>query len=435
MIEKLKKHIASEFPFLSGKRLLLAVSGGLDSLVMADLFRSIGFETGIAHVNFSLRGQESDADQDFVRSWSEKNNLPFFTQTFDTDAFAADHKLSIQQAARELRYRWFEEIRQSENFDFILTAHHADDDLETFLINFSRGTGIEGLTGIPRQNGFVIRPMLVFSREEIAEYAASENIGWREDSSNASEKYLRNKIRHAIVPHLKESNPNLIDRFSATRNYLAQTQKMAEDAAILVFQKVASVNQSEIAFDLSELKKLPNFKSYLYFWLRDYRFPVWENVYDLADAETGKQVHSETHTLLRDRNRLVLFPIRKSSNETRWIQEGETSVNFPVKLRLEKADALSQTSNSVIFVDARLLEFPLEVRHWRQGDTFCPIGMDGKSKKLSKFFKDEKVPLHEKSEVWLLLSNGKIVWVISMRADERFKIQPTTTNILRISHE
>ncbi|NMH28763.1 tRNA lysidine(34) synthetase TilS [Flavobacterium silvaticum] len=436
MQDRFGQHIQNGFSFLNGKKLLIACSGGLDSMVMSELFRRMGSDISLVHCNFGLRGLESDNDADFVKAYADSHSIPLYLQKFDTQKFASDTGLSIQLAARELRYNWFEEIRSQNNLDFILTAHHADDNLETFLINLSRGTGIEGLTGIPARNGYIVRPMLAFSREDIAAFAASEGIEWREDSSNASDKYLRNKIRHDIVPLLKQLQPSFLNSFADTQNYLQQTQTMAEDAAIMVYQRIATENGDEISFDLDTLLKLPNFASYLYQWLREYGFSAWDDIAELTAAISGKQVHSPTHTLLRDRNRLLLFPRRETADSKSYrIDTTDTIVNFPVKLEIKKVESISDVSNTVIFADASLLEFPLEIRRWQQGDTFCPLGMGGKSKKLSKFFKDEKIPLHKKEDVWLLLSEGKIVWVIGMRQDERFKIQTTTTTILRLTTE
>ena len=242
MQHNLLLHINQNFPFLNGKKLLLATSGGLDSMVMLDFFHKLKFEIAIAHCNFQLRGIESFEDQNFVQNYAETNSIKLFLTQFDTQAFANDYKLSTQVAARELRYSWFYELLETENYDFILTAHQADDNLETFLINFVRGTGLGGLTGIPEQNDKVIRPILIFSRQELELYANENNIQWREDSSNASDKYLRNKIRHNLVPILKELNPDFLSSFQKTQTYLQESQTMAEDASIMVYQQVAKEN-------------------------------------------------------------------------------------------------------------------------------------------------------------------------------------------------
>jgi tRNA(Ile)-lysidine synthase len=230
MLQNLQNHIQKNLSFLSGKKLLLAVSGGIDSIVLTDLLLQLDFKIGVAHCNFQLRAEESDQDFSFVKDFCKKNNIPFFGQHFDTKEYAERHKLSIQIAARKLRYDWFDELLKTEGFDYLLTAHHADDSVETFLINFTRGTGLDGLTGIPQRNDKIIRPLLLFSREAIENYAKENNIQWREDSSNASDKYVRNKIRHEIIPILKELNPSFLASFQNTIENLHQTQSLAMDA-------------------------------------------------------------------------------------------------------------------------------------------------------------------------------------------------------------
>ncbi|MBC7640815.1 MAG: tRNA lysidine(34) synthetase TilS, partial [Flavobacterium sp.] len=238
MLKKLQNHIDQKLPLLNNKKLIVAVSGGLDSMVLLYLFKKLNFEIAIAHCNFQLRGLESFADQNFVKEYSIANDIPIFVTQFDTINFANDYKFSIQVAARNLRYNWFNELLETKNYDFILTAHHADDSLETFIINLSRGTGLDGLTGIPTQNDKIVRPFLIFSRQEIEDYAKENNIIWRNDSSNASDKYLRNKIRHYVVPQLKDLNPNFLESFQKTQNYLQESQTMVEDATIMIYQQV-----------------------------------------------------------------------------------------------------------------------------------------------------------------------------------------------------
>jgi tRNA(Ile)-lysidine synthase len=436
MLAKLKNHLAQRFPFLENKKLFLAVSGGLDSMVMTHLLHQLHYEIAILHCNFQLRGIESFADQKFVQDFAEANEIPLFVTQFDTVAFAKDYKLSTQIAARELRYSWFYEQLESENYDYILTAHHADDNLETFLINLSRGTGLEGLTGIPEQNEKIVRPLLIFSREEIENYAKENNIQWREDSSNASDKYLRNKIRHNLVPLLKELNPNFIASFQKTETYLQEAQEMVEDAAIMVYQQVARQEGEDIHFDLNQLKKLPNYKSYLYQWLHEFGFSAWEDIYDLVESQSGKQVFAPEFRLLKNRDFLILSPISSVNDEAEyWIEKNQKEVNFPLNLTLCNTGDISTTENTAIFVDEDKLQFPLVLRHWKEGDSFHPFGMQGKSKKVSKLFKDEKLSLIEKENTWLLCSDKQIVWVIGIRQDERFKIENTTKNILKIQLE
>jgi tRNA(Ile)-lysidine synthase len=433
MKNALQNHIDKEIPFLKQKKLLLAVSGGLDSMVLLHLFQELDYDIAIAHCNFQLRGVESFGDQKFILEHAEANEIPIFVTQFDTEAFAKDYKLSTQVAARELRYNWFYELLDAEKFDFILTAHHADDNLETFLINLTRGTGLEGLTGIPEQNDKIIRPLLFCSRLEIENYAKEHNIQWREDSSNASDKYLRNKIRHHLIPTLKELNPNFITSFLKTESYLQESLAMVEDAAVMVYQQVAKEVDNQIHFDLNQLLKLPNYQSYLYRWLKEFGFTAWEDIYDLVDSQSGKQVLAVDFRLLKDRNSLILSPIDNSAiDEEFFINENQTEVKIPLNISLCKVTDISIGTNKTIFVDADQLVFPLVLRKWKAGDIFMPFGMNGKSKKVSKLFKDEKLSLIEKENTWLLCSNDQIVWVIGMRADDRFRTTAATKNILRI---
>ncbi|WP_343697203.1 tRNA lysidine(34) synthetase TilS [Flavobacterium sp.] len=433
MLLKFQNHIISRFPFLAEKKLFLAVSGGLDSMVLLHLLQKLRYEIAVLHCNFQLRGLESFGDQDFIQKYCEQNNIPVFTTQFDTEAFAKDYKLSTQVAARELRYSWFYELLEEKNFDYILTAHHADDNLETFIINLTRGTGLEGLTGIPEQNDKIIRPLLPFSREEILKYAEENNIEWREDSSNASNKYLRNKIRHDLVPILKEINPNFLNAFEKTQSYLQESKEMVEDASIMIYQQVAKEAEEDIHFDLKQLKKLPNYKSYLYQWLNEFGFSAWNDIYDLVEGQSGKQVFSDEFRLLKNRETLILSPISETAlNEEFQIQENDTEVNFPLNLKLCQVDDITINSNKAIFVDAKKIQFPLVLRRWNEGDTFQPFGMNGKSKKVSKLFKDEKLSLIEKEKTWILSSDNQIVWIVGMRQDERFRVENTTNKILKI---
>ncbi|MNQ24792.1 tRNA(Ile)-lysidine synthase [compost metagenome] len=436
MLEKLKNHLAESFPFLEQKKLFLAVSGGLDSMVLLHLFQQLPYEIAVLHCNFQLRGLESFGDQNFVQEYTDTNGIPLFFTQFDTTAFANDYKLSTQVAARELRYNWFYEQLETKNFDYVLTAHHADDNLETFLINLSRGTGLDGLTGIPPQNDRIIRPLLPFSRQDIENYAKENTIQWREDSSNASDKYLRNKIRHNLIPILKELNPAFMSSFEKTQNYLQEAQTMVEDASIIVYQQVAKQEDDAIYFDLKQLKRLPNYKSYLYQWLNEFGFKAWDDVYDLVESQSGKQVFSTDYRLLKDRDSLILSPLNlENKNQEYYIETPQEQINIPLNLSFSKVAEISIVSNTTIFVDEDKLQFPLVLRHWREGDSFQPFGMEGKSKKVSKLFKDEKLSLIEKENTWLLCSNNQIVWVLGIRQDDRFKIDNTTKNLLKIQIE
>lgn len=431
MLTKFQNHIEQNFAQLKDKKLLLAVSGGIDSMVLLDLFYKLRFDICVVHCNFQLRGKESDGDEMLVREICQERYIPYFIETFDTLEFAKENKLSIQLAARKLRYDWFQEII-SLGFDYVLTAHHLDDNVETFLINFTRGTGLEGLTGIPAQNGNIIRPLLPFSRLEIENYALENKIQWREDSSNASDKYFRNKLRHDIVPILKELNTGFLDSFQNTLDHLQQVESLVNDASKLVYEKVVEVKENQLEIHLISLLQFKNYKAYLYQWLKAYGFSAWNDIYDLVEAQSGKQVFSETHFLLKDREKLILSERKLSNNSEVFIIESlDSKVNIPLKLRFYKGVNIFETHSNCIFVDESKLKFPLTIRKRQEGDYFYPSGMNGK-KKLSKYFKDEKYSLLDKENQWLLCSQDQIVWVIGKRVDNRFTSNETTQNSIKI---
>lgn len=431
MLIKFQNHIATNFPQLKDKKLLLAVSGGIDSMVLLDLFYKLRFDICVVHCNFQLRGKESKGDEMLVREICQDSYIPYFIESFDTTEFAKINKLSIQLAARKLRYDWFQEII-SLGFDYVLTAHHLDDNVETFLINFTRGTGLEGLTGIPAQNGNIIRPLLPFSREEIENYAQANQIQWREDSSNASDKYFRNKLRHNIVPTLKELNTGFLDSFQNTLHHLQQSESLVNDASKLVFEKVVEEKENKLEIHLKPLLEFQNYKAYLYQWLKNYGFSAWNDIYDLVEAQSGKQVFSETHVLLKDREKLILSERKLTDKSEVFIIESlDSKVNIPLKLVFSRFSGGRDVNSNCIFVDENKLKFPLTIRKWREGDYFYPSGMNGK-KKLSKYFKDEKYSLLDKENQWLLCSEDQIIWVIGKRADDRFINKETTQNSIKI---
>ena len=434
MQQKFQNHINANFSFLKEKRLLLAVSGGIDSMVLLYLCHQLNIYVRVAHCNFQLRGDESDKDEDFVKSQTDRLQIPIFIKKFDTKSYAEKEKLSIQVVARNLRYEWFNTLLINNDYDYILTAHHLDDSLETFLINFTRGSGLDGLTGIPQQNGSIVRPLLPFSRTEIEIFAKENNVEWREDSSNTSDNYLRNKLRHDVIPMLKKINPSLLHSFENTISNLKQAQSLVDDASRIIYRKVVADINFQKRINLTELIQLPNYHAYLYQWLEPLGFSDWDSINDLATAQSGKQIHSQNHTLLKDRNELIVFPKQEFEKTTLFLIEKEQNeIKFPLKMAFCNVDDITLEATNCIFVDEDKLQYPLEIRKWQEGDWFYPLGMNGK-KKLSKFFKDEKFSLLDKSNTWLLCSDNQIVWVIEKRQDERFKVTEETTKILKINY-
>ncbi|MGY5850594.1 tRNA lysidine(34) synthetase TilS [Salegentibacter sp. F14] len=435
MEKAFKNLIKNDFSYLCNSRLLLAVSGGLDSAVLLHLCKEAKLDFAVAHCNFNLRGKESDADERFVKELAQKMGVEVYLQKFDTAEYAADKKLSIQMAARDLRYHWFEEIRVTKKLDYILTAHHANDDLETFLINLVRGTGLEGLSGIRPENNRVIRPLLQFSRKEIEAYAKDHGVVWREDSSNASTKYLRNKIRHEMVPLFEALNPEFLNSFLQTQAHLKESQELVEDYISLIYPEVVEKGKLGYELDIAFLRKIPNTKSVLYQMLKTFGFTQWNDVYNLLDAQPGKMVFSPTHRLIKDREKLILTELPSENLEREFqIEEDEEVVMLPMgTFTFSQVRKIEEKTTYSIYVNPELLEYPLVVRKWRKGDYFYPFGMKGK-KKLSDFFKDKKLSIPEKENSWLLCSGEKIVWVINKRADNRFAITSPDQKILKITY-
>ena len=433
MLELFKNHIKTKFSFLETSRVLVAISGGMDSVVLANLCHQLKFNFALAHCNFNLRGSESDADEEFVLQLAEALDMEVFVENFDTTAYAEEHKLSIQMAARELRYDWFQELSEQLNFDYIVTAHHADDNLETFLINLTRGTGLDGLTGIPEINDNIVRPLLPFSRQTMETYALANELKWRNDSSNASTKYLRNKLRHDVIPVLKDINKNLLQNFQTTLDNLNDTADIVEESLNAVLKRaIISIDNSEIRFKVAEFKKLNNPKAYLHEFLKDYGFSEWNDVLNLLDAQSGKQVFSSSYRLLKDRDILILTELTsEDNNQFISISKKDAKMALPIGvLCIEEVSKIENTHSNIIYVDESKLKFPLAVRKWQEGDYFFPLGMKGK-KKLSKYFKDEKLSLIDKENSWLLCSEDSILWVIGKRADDRFKVTENTKQILK----
>uniref|UniRef100_UPI00404B6736 tRNA lysidine(34) synthetase TilS n=1 Tax=Flavobacterium sp. TaxID=239 RepID=UPI00404B6736 len=432
MLKILENHIETEIPQLKGKRILIALSGGIDSMVLAHAFLQLGFQISIAHCNFQLR-KESDADEKFVADWAKANKVRCFTEKFATTAFAEQNQLSIQMAARKLRYDWFEAIRLEYDFDFVATAHHLEDQLETFIINLSRGTGLDGLVGIPQIQEKVVRPMLILSKESITNYAFEHQIAWVEDASNASDKYLRNKIRHHIVPTLKTLHPTFLNNFQQTLFNLKQGQSLVfEGFDYLKHKLIVSQNGIQIC-DIKQLLTIENYPAFLYQWLKDYGFSAWNDIYQLPFFETGKRVESAAFQIVKEYEHLVLQP-KKVQTETAhlYIDENTTQINFPLKLTFAFAEKVHVSNANTIFVDFEKLTFPLCLRKWNSDDFFYPFGMIGK-KKLTHFFKDEKIPMFQKSETWVLCSGEAIIWIVGFRADNRFKVNKQTNKILQIN--
>ena len=379
LLTNFKNHISNTFPALKGKRILIACSGGLDSVVLSRLFKELNYDISLAHCNFSLRGKESDEDENFVILLADKLSIPIFNKKFNTKAYKIKHKLSIQVAARQLRYQWFAEVCAEHSFDYLATAHHLDDDLETFLINLSRGTGLKGLIGIPLINDKIIRPFLNFPRADILQYAKENNCPWREDSSNQTSDYLRNKLRIEVIPRLKEVDHNLLNGFHQTQKYLNDSMALVNDYMTLIKNLVVSETEDGFEIDVLKLQDLPNTNALLYELLAPFGFTAWDDLSDLLTAQSGKQIFSESHRILKNRKSLLLVENNFVHNKATYtIKESDTGIDIPINLKIERVDKILGYTPSIVYLDVQKLSFPLQLRKWREGDSFYPFGMKGK---------------------------------------------------------
>lgn len=430
MQELFNTHIEKSFPELKTSKFLLACSGGIDSVVLAHLCVNANLDFELAHCNFKLRGEESDKDEEFALKLGLNIGKKIYITNFETIDYSYLNKVSIQVAARELRYDWFAKIQQENAIKYLVTAHHADDNLETFIINLSRGSGIDGLKGIPHNTDVIKRPLLPFSQEQIMAYAQTNMLKWREDKSNADTKYLRNKIRHQIVPLLKELHPTFLDNFTNTQHYLEQTAAIVDNTLSKVKRSLFLSENNRYKISIEKLKELHPLKGYIYGLFKSYGFTEWQNVAGLLEAMSGKEIHSKTHRLVKNRGYLLLTTLEEVLNKEFVVKESMDAVKDPVVMDISLVESVEERSLNTLYVDKETLKYPLTIRKWKKGDYFYPFGMHGK-KKLSKFFKDEKIDVLSKESQWLLCSDDQIVWVIGKRADNRFKITSETKHVLK----
>jgi tRNA(Ile)-lysidine synthase len=424
-----------------GDKLILALSGGIDSMVLADLLMKSKVSFVVAHCNFHLRAEESDGDEQFVREFAEKCGIRCFVKHFETEKYAAEQGVSIEMAARDLRYAWFEELRQQLGYDKIAVAHHADDQAETFFINLLRGAGLNGLKGMKPQNGVVIRPLLWASREQIREYAAENHIVWREDHTNVESVYLRNRIRNQLLPVFDELQPKARQGLYKSLEHLSSENELYR---ALLREKLAQIVERDgdvqrlpyskiIKAEVPELVEGPTYSFQLLFeWLRQFGFNTDQChfIYDALGSGVGNQYCSPTHCVVIGRDDLQLSEIKEKTDDEIQIEIGEEAIVSPIHLcfsKLEKTeDFVIDKSPEVAQLDFDKIRFPLTLRHWRYGDRFHPLGMKG-SKLMSDFFMDQKFTEWQKRNVWLLVSaNGEILWVVGYRIDDRFKVRLET---------
>lgn len=428
MVDKLKRYIGEKNLVFPHDRVLIAVSGGLDSMVLLHLMKHIDVEVAVAHCNFQLRDEDSDEDEAFVRAYCAKWNIPFFCKRFETNNYATEHKFSIQMAARELRYAWFEELMAGKGFTKLATAHHFNDTIETMIINWVRGAGIEGLRGIPAKRGNIIRPLLFATREEINAYAAEQAITWREDISNLTDDYQRNFIRHQVVPLLKRLNVSLENtlRESVFRMeeewsfYLKSVERWKKDF-VQTEGEVIKINKDGFNHPAHGV-------SLLWHSLKSIGFSYEQcaEALEIKDKQSGKHFLSSTHKLVVDREYFIVTRLEGDWDEIIIQQDQHRITLGPWVLDIGDSPDIKPSDNpNLAVIDADKLDFPLRWRKWKPGDTFFPLGMDH-HKKISDFLIDRKISVGEKDSVTVLESGGKIVWVAGHRIDNRFRLTSTT---------
>ena len=417
------------------KRILLAVSGGMDSCVLAAAFHEMGIDFGMAHCNFQLRGEESNEDEALVKSLATKYNAPFYTTRFDTQQYVTQKKVSIQVAARELRYTWLESIRATHKYDYIATAHHLNDNIETVVHNFIKGTGIKGLRGMQVKQNKIIRPLLAVSRAEIEAFQKEHQLHYREDSSNASDKYTRNKIRHHLLPLIAAINPGFEGGFVERLKIFGEIEGLFETRMSRVEKQLFQQRGADVYIPIRLLMKQSNRRSLLFEYLQPhgYNAAQVDDMLDALQGDAGKQFLTTTARLIKDRQFLILTT--NKSDFTTTLVHGDDKVitlpNHKIEIRLEDASAVTiKKDKSYAYLDADKLEFPLVLRNWKMGDYFYPFGMKLKKQKVSKYFKDHKIPVHEKERVWILESNQKMVWLVGERIDERYKVTVGTKRVM-----
>lgn len=423
---------------LQGK-FLAALSGGVDSVVLCELCRQSGIRFSIAHCNFQLRGEESKRDEKFVRSLSEKYAVEVFVKSFDTKTYAAEKKMSIQEAARELRYAWFVQLKKEKACSFTLLAHHADDNIETLLMNFFRGTGLHGLTAMPEENPdekFILRPLLEVRRKEIIEFAEQNNLQWVEDSSNLSSKYTRNFFRNELLPAIKKVYPQVEENLLNNIERFKKTNALYQISVEELKKKIGEQYASEFRLPVLKLMKYQH-TSLIFEIIKDYGFgeKQVEEVIKLAHADSGKFIENDRYQIIKHRNWFIVAP-KASIADTIAVEEGMEKIYFSGgKLELKtisKEKFHLQKKERIAQLDTKHIEYPLLLRKWKQGDYFYPLGMR-KKKKLARFFIDQKLPKNQKENIWVLESNKKIIWIVGMRIDDRFKVKESTKEILLIN--
>ncbi|MEM7107561.1 MAG: tRNA lysidine(34) synthetase TilS [Bacteroidota bacterium] len=432
MLDKFLQKVKTKGLFSTDSNLLVAASGGIDSMTLCHLLREGGFKFSVAHCNFKLRGAESKQDEKLVMEWCGFKSIPFYSKSFQTKRHAKNHGVSIQMAARFLRYQWFNDLAKAMDFQFILTAHNLDDSLETSLFNFTKGTGLRGLIGIPEVKNNLVRPLLTFSRREIQKFATENKVRWREDASNSDSKYQRNRLRHRVIPELKPINPSLLSTYKNSKVRLAESHSYLMRVISKKFEPFLSQSGQDIFIKTLELTSVVELEFLLYPY--HFRYNQLNAILEAClSGGSGKLFFSASHQLNIDRDQIIISPVTGDFYESVIHSEDEEFIHEFYKLKMSVRPA----SEGVLFtsksasLDFDKLSFPLKFRKWHTGDVFYPLGMKGK-KKVSDYMIDCKIPLNLKERVGVLESDGAIVWIVGHRIDDRFKVTDQTKRIYQV---
>jgi tRNA(Ile)-lysidine synthase len=428
MIKTIQQYIINKKLFSKENNLLLAISGGADSVCLFFALKELGYNVELAHCNFKLRGKESDEDEYFVKELANKYGVKFHVNSFETQKYASEQKISIQMAARDLRYKWFDELLAVNNLDFVITAHHKDDNVETFFINLIRGTGVNGLCGIKAKNKKIIRPLLEISRQEIERYLTKNKIKYRNDSSNSEVKYLRNKIRHQLMPLLKEMNPNIEQIITNEIFVLDGVSKVFQEQMTAIKERLLVQKEGIYKLNISELIELQHLEVILFEILKPFGFSEVDQIIKAINSQSGKQFFSDTYQLIIDREQIIISALENHQEDIE-IREIEIEIKNPLTMKFAGSLDFSLNKNpNVAKLDFDKLSFPLKLRKWKNGDKFKPLGMRN-FKKVSDFFIDEKYSILAKQKQWILCSEDDIVWIVGNRIDDRYKIETHTKKV------
>lgn len=434
MIEVVRKYIDQNQLLTKKELVIVGISGGADSAALLHMLVSMGYQCIAAHCNFKLRGEESDRDELFTDNYTQILQVPLRTIVFETKQYALNNHLSIEMAARELRYAWFEELRKEYNAQAIAVAHHRDDSIETLLINLTRGSGLCGLTGIRPRNGYVVRPLLPLSREDVFSYIDSNKLSYVTDSTNSSDIYTRNFIRLKVLPLLAQINPSIKASLARTADHLGEAE--------IIFKHVIHEARNKVIQDnslsIDALMEFPAPKTILFELLKPYGFTrlVTEDIFSSLDKDSGKLFYSDSYRLLKDRSFLLIDSLEKHEQQCFTLDNVEGHITVPIELIFSKLvinkDFLIERNLNFAYFDYDKLKFPLTLRHWKEGDWFVPFGMTGR-KKLSDYFSNNKFSLFDKEKIWLLCNGEDIIWIVGERPDNRYRIDKSTKKVLKVN--